>query len=149
MWKWSAKTYKTETRHANEQAMKKLMRRRNKLIWHKQNINKENMLRSYIYWEIKKVNTAITSLNLGYPRQRRELVSSKAGSVFSTTPSCQISTSQVFKIQLNEPEESQNRRCIVLQNNNWATPTGYLAVLVSEMVSCLTILFENFFWKQR
>ena len=37
----------TETKHANEQTKKKLMRRRNKLIWHKQNNNKENTLRSY------------------------------------------------------------------------------------------------------
>ena len=35
----------TETRHAKEQATKKLIRRRNKLIW--QNNNKENTLRSY------------------------------------------------------------------------------------------------------
>ena len=35
----------TETRHAKEQATKKLIRRRNKLIW--QNNNTENTLRSY------------------------------------------------------------------------------------------------------
>ena len=42
-----AKTCKTETRHANDQATKKVMRRRNKVIWNKQNNNKENTLRSY------------------------------------------------------------------------------------------------------
>ena len=36
-----AKTWKTETRHANEQATKKLIWRRNKLILHKQNNSKE------------------------------------------------------------------------------------------------------------
>ena len=43
------KTLKTETRRANEQATKNLVRRRNKLIWLKQNNNKESTLRSYTY----------------------------------------------------------------------------------------------------
>ena len=41
------KLEKKETRHAIDEAAKKLISWRNKVIWHKQNNNKENTLRSY------------------------------------------------------------------------------------------------------